>query len=231
MKIQITRVAAATATALFALLAIQPAAAQYGQDQQYNNQYQNNRNSQNNRDYENSRDNRNGRNEHRADAFDPPRDRSKLWERRYSRVYTTNDDNYYQNCTGSADPTGVIAGALIGGLLGNAAGRGNSGATIAGIIAGGAVGGSLTRNLSCEDRSYSYKTYYNAFNAGRANQQYQWANPNSGRRGVVTIGSYYDDPDGFRCATFSQSIYIRGRAQQARGRACQQPDGVWAIVG
>src|SRR5690349_5040710 len=53
MKIQITRVAAATATALFALLAIQPAAAQYGQDQQYNNQYQNNRNSQNNRDYEN----------------------------------------------------------------------------------------------------------------------------------------------------------------------------------
>jgi len=120
---------------------------------------------------------------------------------------------------------------VLGGLLGNSAGRGNSGATIAGIIVGGAVGGSLTRNLSCEDRSYSYKTYYNAFNAGHANQQYEWRNPRNGRRGVINIGSYYNDPDGFRCATFSQMIYIQGRPQQARGRACQQPDGIWAIVG
>jgi surface antigen len=48
---------------------------------------------------------------------------------------------------------------------------------------------------------------------------------------VLQIGAYYNDPDGFRCATFSQSIYIQGQPQQARGRACQQPDGVWAIVG
>ena len=192
---------------------------------------QNGSNYQNDQYYQNGRDGRNGRNDDRRDAFDAPRDRGQLWQRRYSRVYTTNDDNYYQNCTGSSDPAGVIAGAVLGGLLGNAAGRGNSGATIAGIIVGGAVGGSLTRNLSCEDRSYSYKTYYNAFNAGRANQQYEWRNPTDGRRGVINIGSYYNDPDGFRCTTFSQIIYIQGRPQQARGRACQQPDGVWAIVG
>ncbi len=87
------------------------------------------------------------------------------------------------------------------------------------------------RNLSCEDRSYSYKAYYDGFNAGRPNRQYAWRNPKDGRRGVVQIGTYYNDPDGFRCATFSQSIYIQGRAQQGRGRACQQPDGTWAIVG
>ena len=237
MKIQTTRLAAAAATTILALSALQPATAQYQDRQdQRNSQYQNDRNDQERRNEQYNRNEQNGRNEQdrryedrrESDRHD---DRSQLWQQRYSRIYTTNDDVYYQQCARSADPAGVIAGALIGGLIGNAAGQGNGGATVAGIILGGAAGGSLMRNLSCEDRSYSYKAYYDGFNAGRPNQQYSWRNPRSGRRGVVQIGTYYNDPDGFRCATFSQSIYIQGRAQQGRGRACQQPDGTWAIVG
>jgi surface antigen len=119
---------------------------------------------------------------------------------------------------------------LIGGLLGNAAGSGRTGATLAGVIVGGAVGAALTGNLDCEDRSYAYKTYYDGFNAGRPNAVYRWSNPRNDHRGEFRVVDYYNDPAGFRCSNYNQTIYIQGRPQTARGRACRQPDGTWAIV-
>ncbi len=158
-------------------------------------------------------------------------DPNSRWRQRYSQTYTYNDDNYYRTCRNSPDPAGVIAGALIGGLLGNVASRGNGGATVAGVVVGGALGAAMTRNLDCEDQSYAYKTYYDGFNSGRANSTYQWRNPSNGHYGNFRVVSYANDPDGFRCANFSQQIYISGRPQASTGRACQQPDGTWAIVG
>ena len=166
----------------------------------------------------------------------PPRigndDRELRWRQRYARTYTYNDDAFYQECRQTVDPAGVIAGALVGGLLGNAAARGGArgGATFAGIVVGGAVGAALTRNLDCEDRSYAYKTYYDGFNAGRANASYQWRNPKNGHYGEFRVAGYYNDPDGFRCANYTQQIFINSRPQAASGRACQQPDGTWTIV-
>ena len=157
--------------------------------------------------------------------------RDDRWRQRYSRIYTYNDDNYYQECRQSVDPAGVVVGALIGGILGNAAGGGRGGATAAGVILGGAMGAALTRNLDCEDRSYAYKTYYDGFNAGRPNARYQWRNPKTGHYGEFFVRDYYSDPDGFRCANYTQQIFIQGRPQAATGRACQQPDGTWAVVG
>jgi Ni/Co efflux regulator RcnB/surface antigen len=155
------------------------------------------------------------------------------WRQSYSQTYTYNDDSYYQQCRNSPDPAGVIVGALIGGLLGNAAGShgGQTGATIAGVVVGGAVGAALTGNLECADRGYAYKSYYDGFNAGRPNATYQWRNPGNDHRGEFKVGTYYNDPNGFRCANFTQVIYVQGRPQQARGRACRQPDGNWAVVG
>jgi len=159
-------------------------------------------------------------------------DRDQQWRQRYDAPATYNDDPYYRDCRSAPDPAGVIAGALIGGLLGNAvsSGGGRTGATVAGVIAGGAVGAALTSNLSCEDRSYAYKTYSEGFNAGRPNATYQWQNPRDDHRGEFRVGDYYNDPAGFRCANYTQNIYIQGRAQQASGKACRQPDGTWAIV-
>ncbi len=159
-------------------------------------------------------------------------DREQRWSQRYARTYTYNDDSFYQECRQSVDPAGVIAGALIGGLLGNTVGRGGGrgGATIAGVVVGGALGAALTRNLDCEDRSYAYKTYYDGFNAGRPNSSYQWRNPKNGHYGDFRVADYYNDPDGFRCANYTQQIFINGRPQAASGRACQQPDGTWTIV-
>ena len=158
--------------------------------------------------------------------------RYQRWRSRYTQAYTYNDDSFYRDCRTSVDPAGVIAGALIGGLLGNAVGSGGGrgGATVAGVIVGGTLGAALTRDLTCEDRSYAYKTYYDGFNAGRPNATYQWRNPRNGNYGNFRVADYYNDPDGFRCANYTQQIFINGRPQAATGRACQQPDGTWAIV-
>ena len=158
---------------------------------------------------------------------DPRFDR---WRTRYTRTYTYTDDTFYQDCRTSVDPAGVIAGALIGGLLGNAIGDGRGAPTVAGVVVGGAVGAALTRDMNCEDRSFAYKSYYDGFNAGRPNATYQWRNPRSGNYGNFRVADYYNDPDGFRCANYTQQIFINGRPQAASGRACQQPDGTWAIV-
>jgi len=160
-------------------------------------------------------------------------DRDELWRARYKRTYTYNDDVAYTECRSSGvDPAGVLAGAIIGGLLGNAAaGRGDrGGATAAGVIAGGAIGVALTAKLDCSDRSYAYKSYSDGFNTGRAGVTYRWQNPQNKHRGEMRVVDYYNDEDRFRCAVFTQTVYIGSRPEEARGRACQQPDGTWAII-
>ena len=159
-------------------------------------------------------------------------DRDQMWRQRYSGGYSYNNDSYYRECRNSPDPAGIIAGALLGGLLGNAAGNGGgrTGTTVAGVVVGGAVGAALTNNLNCEDRSYAYKTYAEGFNAGRPNAVYRWQNPRDDHRGEFRVGTYYNDGGGFRCANYTQSVYVQGRPQVARGKACRQPDGTWAII-
>ncbi|HEY8255694.1 MAG TPA: RcnB family protein [Rhizomicrobium sp.] len=156
-------------------------------------------------------------------------DRDDMWRRGYSRSYSYNDDLYYQQCRRSPDPAGILLGGLIGGLLGNAASHGGGGATAAGVILGGVAGAALTRNMDCEDRSYAYRSYYDGFNADRPGS-YQWRNPRNGHYGQFNIDSYYDDPNGFRCARFNQTSYIQDRPYPGRGAACRQPDGSWAVV-
>ena len=159
-------------------------------------------------------------------------DPNERWRQRYSQNYSYNDDTYYRNCRTSPDPAGIIAGALIGGLIGNSVGQNGNrgGATVAGVIVGGALGAAMTRNLDCEDQSYAYKTYYDGFNSGRPNTAYEWRNPRNGHYGNFRVVSYNNDPDGFRCANYSQQIFIQGRPQTTTGVACQQPDNTWAIV-
>jgi len=171
------------------------------------------------------------------DRGPPPRihdrdDQEARWRDRYHRDYTQANDPFYSQCKNKVDPAGLIIGAVLGGLLGNAAGNGRNTTTTtaAGVFAGGAIGAMLTTKLDCQDRAYAYQTYADGFNSGRTNVKYEWRNPQNDRRGDFMVRNYYDDPDGFRCANYSQTIYIGGRPQEATGRACRQPDGSWAMI-
>ena len=154
------------------------------------------------------------------------------WRSRYGAAHTYEDDPFYQQCRYAYDPAGIAGGALIGGVLGNAIANedGRTGATLAGIVIGGALGAALTRDLTCEDRSHAYRAYSDGLNSGNPNSEYQWRNPETGNHGSFHVGDYYDDPDGFRCTTYTQEIFVQGRSQTASGRACRQPDGSWTIV-
>ena len=114
--------------------------------------------------------------------------------------------------------------------MGSAASRGQGGATLAGVILGGVGGASLAGNLDCEDRTYVYPTYYDGFERGRPGANYRWENNRTGDYGNLLVGDYYRDRDNYRCATYTQTIYVRGTPQIARGHACRQDDGTWALV-
>jgi surface antigen len=176
---------------------------------------------------------RNGDRRPRIDPRDHRRetnDREEAWRRQYSHAYVYQDDPAYTECKKESDPAGVIAGALLGGILGNAVSHGNSGATVAGVVAGGALGFGLTQKMTCEDRSYAYKTYSEGFNAGRKDAYYDWSNPRNKDRGRFHVHDYYRDESGFRCAYYDQTAYIKGHRERVEGRACRQPNGVWAII-
>lgn len=73
--------------------------------------------------------------------------------------------------------------------------------------------------MDCNDRSYAYKAYSIGFKSDRPGSWHSWRNPSNGHRGEVRIGSYYNDPRGFRCADFTHVTTIQGRTQTTRGRA------------
>ena len=228
-------------------------------DQRDNRQFGNDRNDQrDNRQFGNDRNNNFGqrdfrqygydRNNFDRDAFnrryygrygnDPnnfQRDRVRYratqhWRENYAHDYVYADDSFYRDCQSNNEVGGAIIGAILGGILGNSLSNGQGGATLAGLILGGAGGAAIASNLDCEDRSYVYSTYYDGFERGRPNASYPWRNDRSGHYGTFVVGDYYRDRDDYRCATYSQTIYVRGTPQVARGHACRQQDGTWAII-
>lgn len=156
-------------------------------------------------------------------------DRDNFWRRRYSRSYSYNDDLYYRECRSRSDPAGILVGGLIGGLIGRSIGDDRAGSTFAGVIIGGSLGAAFTRDLDCDDRSYAYRTYYDAFNSGRVGRVYAWRNPHSYHRGAFVVRGYYYDEDGFRCARYRHTVWL-DRRRRVDGYACRQPDGAWLFL-
>ena len=118
-------------------------------------------------------------------------------------------------------------------MLGNSVSRGpqRGAGTAVGAILGGVLGASIGKNLNCEDRSYAVDASYRGFEAGRPNSRYDWRSPRGDTYGYLQVGNYYQDRARGRCATYTQEIYVRGRPETARGRACRQPDGTWQMIG
>jgi surface antigen len=213
------------AAALTAGSAMQPVAAQgyYDRDRNYNGQYNDpyydrQYNNQYNNQY-NTYDNR----------YRDPSARPEPYR------YSADQDPYYRDCVQQRQNNtagGLIIGAIAGGVLGNAVSRGpqRGPGTALGALLGGAVGAGIGSNLNCEDRGYVYRTYYSGFERGRPHSRYAWRSPRTSVYGYLEVGDYYRGPEGYRCATYTQRIYVRGRPEVAAGHACRQPDGNWVLV-
>ncbi len=108
-----------------------------------------------------------------------------------------------------------------------------SGNRVAGTVIGAAVGGFLGNRIGAalddEDKRRAYAAQMQALETGPSGAPVAWRNPDSGRYGNVVPGPAYQ-ANGATCRSYSQTIYIDGNPQAARGTACRNPDGSWTVV-
>ncbi|HUG63270.1 MAG TPA: RT0821/Lpp0805 family surface protein [Methylomirabilota bacterium] len=131
--------------------------------------------------------------------------------------------------TGQKATIGTLAGAVGGAAIGQAFGSGSGriAATAAGALIGGFIGNQIGARMDEQDRQYFYAAQYQALETGAPQR---WSNPQSGVYGDVTTGSAYV-VNNSQCREFTNTIYIDGRPEVARGTACRNPDGTWRPVG
>lgn len=127
---------------------------------------------------------------------------------------------------------GTLGGAAAGGLLGSQVGGGTGKlvATGAGVLLGAFLGSEIGASLDRADQVYadSAVQQLGEVKTGRA---IRWKNPESGNRGTITPRTLPSKVGKLYCRDFDTTIYIGGRAEHGTGRACEQRDGTWKIVG
>jgi surface antigen len=130
---------------------------------------------------------------------------------------------------GPKENTGTLLGALGGAAIGSAFGGGTSG-HVAGALIGAGVGALLGNRIGAalddEDKKRAYEAEMNALERGPSGAPVGWRNPDSGRYGSVVPGPPYIQ-EGRNCRAYTETIYIDGQPQTARGTACRNPDGTW----
>jgi surface antigen len=139
------------------------------------------------------------------------------------------------SCTANSGPKeagGTAVGAVAGGVIGNVIG-GSAGNRLAGTVIGAAVGGLVGNRIGAalddEDRRRAYAAQMQALDAGPSGAPVAWRNPDDGRYGNVVPGPAYQ-ANGATCRQYTETIYIDGSPQIARGTACRNPDGTWTAV-
>lgn len=122
---------------------------------------------------------------------------------------------------------GGASGAFVGSQIGE--GSGKTIATAVGGVLGAIIGGQLGKALDQNDRNMVAQTTHNTLETIPPYQPAQWRNSESGHYGEVTAGPTYQQ-NGYDCRPFTQTVFIDGKAETARGNACKQADGSWKVV-
>lgn len=133
---------------------------------------------------------------------------------------------------GNRAGTGTVIGAVAGGVIGNQVGRGQGRAiaTAVGAVVGGIVGHEIGRSLDEADRRAAMAAEYRALEYGKSGVSTPWRNPDSGHHGTVVAHNPYVAGNQ-HCRTYTHTIYIDGRPETMKGRACRRPDGTWSKAG
>ena len=133
---------------------------------------------------------------------------------------------------GGKENTGTLLGALTGGLIGSQFGGGTGehiAAGLAGAAIGGFIGNRIGASMDDEDKRRAYAAQMQALENGRSGAAVAWKNPDSGRYGSIVPGAAYDS-NGLHCRPYTHTIYIDGRPQVEKGKACRNPDGTWTAT-
>jgi len=127
---------------------------------------------------------------------------------------------------------GTLVGAGLGALAGSqiGSGKGQLAAVAIGALAGAYLGGELGASLDRADKMYAQRTTQESLEYNQAGQAKSWRNPDSGHAGTVMPTRTYVSADGQNCREFEQTIYVDGKQETAKGRACRRADGTWQIV-
>ena len=144
-------------------------------------------------------------------------------------------------CTNpDGSPDGIFnktnAGTLLGGgagaWAGSNIGKGNGKivATAVGGVLGALLGNQIGAALDERDQLLLGQTTQNTLETAPSSQPVPWRNPDSGHYGEVVAQPVYTNNNG-QCRDYTQTIFIEGRAETARGTACRQADGTWKTVG
>ncbi|MCF8470801.1 MAG: hypothetical protein K9G30_08445 [Parvibaculum sp.] len=145
---------------------------------------------------------------------------------RYDSVYGYDDGYGYRQSACNSDKVGAVIGAVLGGVIGADRGRG-AGPVLGGAVIGAVLGGVLghaidANNQACIGDVLEYVP---------SNQSVYWDDPNNGYGYEVTPIRTYEPNPGRYCREYQTVVTIGGRAENAYGTACRQPDGAWETVG
>lgn len=129
----------------------------------------------------------------------------------------------------TGETVGTLGGAVAGGLLGSRFGGGAGKVATVGIgtVLGALAGREVARYLRGNDTERAATAEQQALSQGGP---IDWSNPETGARGSVQPQRTYLNNAGQTCRDYTHTIYVQGQAESARGTACRQPDGSWALV-
>ncbi|MEP2870166.1 hypothetical protein [Parvibaculum sp.] len=142
----------------------------------------------------------------------------------YDSVYSYGSSGYgYRTSACNSDKVGAVIGAVLGGVIGVHQDRG-AGPVVGGALVGALVGGLLGQAIDDSNRA----CVSDILEYVPSNQPVYWDDGGYGYE--VTPLRTYEPEQGRYCREYQTVVTIGGRAEQAYGTACRQPDGSWQIV-
>ena len=119
-------------------------------------------------------------------------------------------------------------GALTGSQIGS--GKGKLVSVAIGTLAGAWFGGEIGKSLDKADRAHMERKTQESLEYGQTGTTSSWKNPDSGNSGTIKPTQTFQNADGRYCREFEQTIYVSGKEETAKGRACRENDGSWTII-
>lgn len=92
------------------------------------------------------------------------------------------------------------------------------------------LGTQIGTSLSPDDLQAAKAAEYRALEYGRSDEEVRWQQGDgSDLRGTIELGRSYQ-VNRLDCRDYTNTLFIGGRPQVARGVACREPEGTWRIV-